>query len=136
MGPGETMEQYGLTKLCNILCVRQLAKFLSSQQSTVAAFSVHPGWVETELGADHKGGFIRAIESVVAKTPEEGAYPSVFCACDPGLVIDQKLYGNYYSGINEKGSLKKYAKDDTAAQLLWDWTEKQLQDYLVPKTED
>jgi len=92
------------------------------------AFSIDPGWVETELGRDGKGEFAKAIESLVAKTPEEGAYSTVFCTCDPILTVQQS--GEFYTGINEIGSLREYAKSSADALVLWDWTLVQLQNYL------
>lgn len=120
-----TMKQYGFTKLCNILFTRQLNKNLREQNSSVIVFSVHPGWVETELGRDGKGSFVQKLEHMVAKTPQDGAVPSLFCACDPNLTVKES--GNYYDGISSKGSLKGYAESDEDAKLLWDWTQETIE---------
>jgi len=122
LGMSETMTQYGLTKLCNILFTRHYAALLAKENSPIFIFAVHPGWVETELGRDDKGPIIRTIESLVAKTPELGARPSVYCACDPDLVSDGTLSGGYYVGVREKGKLPSYCTDQQDAQMLWDWT--------------
>jgi len=127
-GAMTTMKQYGFTKLCNILFTNELNKELRNRKSTVSVFAVHPGWVESGLGGDGKGFFMKTIESIVAKTPEEGSYPSFFCACDPSLTI--KDSGGYYDGISSLGSLKDYAQDEAAAKILWDYTMQTLGPYL------
>jgi len=124
MGVAETMERYGFTKLCNILFVRHLVSKVQQEKSPLFVFSVHPGWVETDIGGDDKGSFIRAFESLVAKTPEDGAISSVYCACDPAVVSAKSKNGGYYEGVDTKGKLKDYAKDSETAKDLWEWTEK------------
>jgi len=127
-GAFATMQQYGLTKLCNILFIRELNKELRKKNSSILVFSINPGWVETELGGDGKGSFVRAIESLVAQTPQEGSYPSFYCACDPSVTIAES--GSYYDGVAKKGALKDYAKNDDDAKFLWDWSLQKLETKL------
>jgi hypothetical protein len=70
------------------------------------------------------------IESLVAKTPEEGAYPSVYCACDPELTLAQS--GTYYDGINSKGTLQPHAKVTEDGKALWEWTVAKLEGKFPP----
>jgi len=116
-----TMSQYGFTKLCNILFMRQLNYELRNKSSTIMAFPVDPGWVDSELGnKDGKPWYVRSVETFMARSPEEGAYSSVYCACDPKLTVEQS--GGYYDGVESFGSLKDYATSDEDAKILWDWT--------------
>jgi retinol dehydrogenase-14 len=130
MGLIDTMKQYGLTKLCVILFTQKLNSDLRGRSEFTRVYAVHPGWVETNIGSQDKGHLINGIESVFTKSAEEGAYPSVYCACDPDLTTQES--GGYYDGVNHKGHLMYFASKDQEedARTLWDWTTDKLKDYL------
>jgi len=96
-------------------------------------YSLDPGWVLTELNRAGNEkfymGMVKAFESMVAQKPEQGAIPSVFCACAPQL-DNEATSGLYYTGIDKEGTIKDYAKDQESAIMLWRWTERQLWDWL------
>jgi len=129
----ETMINYGLSKLCMLLYFRILNLRLREKKSRVLVYAVDPGWVKTELNraADGKfyGGLVKAIEDVVAKKPEEGVIPSLYCACSPELG-EEVTSGNYYSHINTAANLKDYAKNNKDGEDLWEWSEKVLAPWL------
>jgi len=123
-GMTSAMEVYGRTKLCNILFTLHLNSLIKQYNSKIVVSSVHPGWVKTELGRERGdsivANLVTGLENAVAKTPEDGAIPSLFAACDPSI---NGISGEYYDGINNKGTLKDYAKDTEMASKLWDFTE-------------
>jgi len=123
-GIAGSMEVYGRSKLCNILFTLHLNKIIKEHKSKIIVNSIHPGWVKTELGRERGEGVLTSVlnglEAAVAKTPEDGAIPSLFAACDPSI---NGISGEYYDGINSKGTLKDYAKDEEMAQKLWEFTE-------------
>eukprot|EP01127_Copromyxa_protea_P011079 TRINITY_DN2762_c0_g1_i5.p1 TRINITY_DN2762_c0_g1~~TRINITY_DN2762_c0_g1_i5.p1 ORF type:complete len:157 (-),score=21.47 TRINITY_DN2762_c0_g1_i5:210-680(-) len=123
----DTMALYGLTKLCNLLFAKAWAAKLESEGSHVTCYSIHPGWVATELSRDG-GSLVRGLEKIVARTPEEGAIPSLWCACEPlGTTLQN---GQYYTWIEEVGEQNKKAKNAELATWLLDWSTKILEKYL------
>ena len=85
---------YGVTKLCNILFTRELARRIAG--TGVTANCLHPGFVATRFG-DSAGGALRTgimiAKRLFALTPEEGAKTMVYVASSP-LVAGRS--GDYY----------------------------------------
>lgn len=124
----EAMEIYGMTKLCNLLFAKGWAEELKKEGSRVTCYSIHPGWVATELSRE-AGDFVRGFEKIVARTPEEGAVPSVWCACE-SLSNSDLISGEYYTWIAEVGDKNKKAKNKELAEWLLTWSKDQLKDAL------
>jgi len=129
----EAMTIYGRSKLCMLLYFRILNLKLREKKSRVLVYSADPGWTKTEINRAGEDkfyiGLVRAIEDIVAKKPEEGAIPILYCACAPELG-EEATSGMYYSGINEEAPLKDNAKNNDDGQVLWTWTEKVLAAWL------
>ena len=89
------MSGYGVTKLCNILFTRELARRVSG--SGVTANCLHPGFVATRFG-DGTHGALRAglaiAKRVFALSPEEGAKTMVYLASSPEVAGRS---GGYYA---------------------------------------
>ena len=116
----KTFKVYGHSKLCNILWTRQLAKQLEGTGVTVNC--VHPGAVSTGLGhQDHVvvGKIIGLLMKPFFRSPAKGAENSIFVATSPSL---NKISGEYFSNCKPT-SLKAWAKDDGAAERLWQVSE-------------
>ena len=76
---------YGVSKLCNILFTRELARRLAG--TGVTANSVHPGFVSTRLG-DQDGGFAKYAAwfiKMFGRSPEKGAETIVYLASSDAL---------------------------------------------------
>ncbi|WP_269618911.1 SDR family oxidoreductase [Zhongshania sp. BJYM1] len=121
--PYKTFKVYGHSKLCNILWTRQLAKQLEGTGVTVNC--VHPGAVSTGLGhQDHVviGKIIGLLMKPFFRSPASGAKTSIFVATSPSLA---NISGEYFSDCKPK-RLKSWAKDDRAAERLWQVSEAYL----------
>ena len=79
---------YGMSKLANLLFVRELANRVTEKGSGVIVASAHPGWADTELqakSAKMEGKQLGAkamnlINKVLAQSGEKGALPSLYAA--------------------------------------------------------
>jgi NAD(P)-dependent dehydrogenase (short-subunit alcohol dehydrogenase family) len=112
---GFTQGAYGVTKLCNILFTRELAKRL--QGTGVTANCFHPGVVRSNFGAG-AGPLISLILKLVqlrAITPEQGAETLVYLAASPEVA---NVSGRYFARSKEAPTAPA-AQDDAAAARLW-----------------
>lgn len=101
------IDEYAVSKLCNILFTVELAKRRPDQRS----FAVHPGLVATNI----LPAWLRLLGSTRMATPEEGAATSIWAATDPSL-SDQS--GGYYANCAlERPS--STAQDQGLAAELW-----------------
>jgi len=124
----KTFREYGRSKLANILFTRRLARLLEGRDVTVN--SLHPGAVATSLGSQN-GGFLTKIIPLLLKpffrSPEQGAQTSIYL-CTSNEIAG--ISGDYF--VNCKRSTPKlWARDDTAADRLWAYTEQCL-DFRYP----
>jgi NAD(P)-dependent dehydrogenase (short-subunit alcohol dehydrogenase family) len=108
---------YGVTKLCNILFTRELARRL--QGSGITANCLHPGFVATRFG-DDAGGALRAglavAKKLFARSPQEGATTLVYLASSPEV---SGSTGGYY----ERCALaqpSRAARSESDARRLWE----------------
>jgi NAD(P)-dependent dehydrogenase (short-subunit alcohol dehydrogenase family) len=117
-GPG--FKVYALSKLCNILFTRELARRLQGTGITVNCF--HPGLVDTRFG-DESGGFIswgvRAAKHL-AISPETGAATLVYLASSPEVA---GATGQYFFECRPVTPTRQ-AQDDRAARALWQESER------------
>ncbi|HXJ95372.1 MAG TPA: SDR family oxidoreductase [Terriglobia bacterium] len=112
---------YGLSKLCNILFTRELARQLSGTQ--VTANCLHPGFVDTRFGDEAGGLFsylIRIGKKTVALSPQKGAKTIVYLASSPEVA---DVAGEYFYKCRVATPTAQ-AQDDSAARRLWQETEK------------
>ena len=111
---------YGRSKLANILFTRELARRLAG--TGVAANCLHPGFVATRFG-DESGGWtsrLMPLARAFAIAPDEGADTIVHLASSPKV---EGATGAYFvkRAIAEPSAA---ARDDAAAKLLWEASEK------------
>jgi NAD(P)-dependent dehydrogenase (short-subunit alcohol dehydrogenase family) len=118
------MDAYGRSKLANILFTRELARRLAGTGVTVNA--VHPGPVRSGFGMD---GDMTGLMGLGVKFvrpfeigPASGARTSVFLATSPQV---EKETGRYW--VRRKpGHMSRQARNDEAAQRLWEESERLL----------
>jgi NAD(P)-dependent dehydrogenase (short-subunit alcohol dehydrogenase family) len=118
------MEAYCRSKLANLLFIRQLAKRL--QDSGVTANAAHPGWVRSSFAMDGDTtgviGFGMRVIRPVQITPRRGAKTSIYLATSPDVVGKTGMYW-----VRSKpGHMSRHARDDAAAERLWDESERLL----------
>lgn len=111
---------YGLSKLCNILFTRELARRLAN--TGVTANCLHPGFVATRFG-DHSGGLFSVVVRIAknfAISPEKGAETIVYLASSPDVA---RVSGQYFYKCR-RATPSREAQDDAKAGRLWTETAK------------
>jgi retinol dehydrogenase-12 len=99
-------KEYGVSKLANILFVRELAK----RQPDFHVYAVHPGMTNTGIFPGFVKPFFRNL-----KTPEEGADTVVWCATSDEVANQSGLY---YSRRRTREP-SEVALDDELSAELW-----------------
>jgi NAD(P)-dependent dehydrogenase (short-subunit alcohol dehydrogenase family) len=118
----EGMEVYCRSKLANVLFTRQLAKRLEG--TGVTANAVHPGPVRSGFGMDGDltgfMGFGMRLVRPFEISARRGAKTSIYVASSPAVADKSGMYW-----VRSKpGHMSRHAKDDAAAQRLWDESER------------
>jgi len=111
---------YGLSKLCNILYTRELARRWAGTGVTVN--SLHPGFVATRFG-DESGGFLSygiRLAKLFGLSSEKGAETLVYLASSPEVAT---ISGGYFYKCQLARPTRE-AQDDAAARRLWAETER------------
>jgi NAD(P)-dependent dehydrogenase (short-subunit alcohol dehydrogenase family) len=105
---------YGTSKLATILFMRELAR----REPTLAAFSVHPGFVRTSFGTGSRA--MSALSTLTRGgygiSPEAGAAPLIALATSAGLPAAP---GTYFDMLKPNGAAVRQAHDDALARDLW-----------------
>jgi NAD(P)-dependent dehydrogenase (short-subunit alcohol dehydrogenase family) len=110
------LREYGVSKLCNILFTREVARRWAG--SGITAYALHPGVIATDIWRSVPQP-LRWLLTRWMKTPEAGAATSIRCATDPALA---NVNGRYF--INEREvNPNRAARDDGLAARLWEESE-------------
>ena len=110
------MRQYGLSKACNILFTRELARRLEGTGVTVNA--LHPGAVGTRLGRNN-GWWATALTTLLRPfflSPAQGADTSIWLASSPEVA---GISGRYFEKRREVAPAAD-AADPKHAARLWE----------------
>ena len=116
----KTFREYGRSKLANILFTRSLANKLERQGITVNC--LHPGAVATSLGSNNQGVLSTIVPFLLKPfflSPEQGAATSIYLCCSNEV---NTVSGAYFVKCKQVQA-KPWARDDGAAQRLWNFTE-------------
>jgi len=111
---------YARSKLANILFTRELARRLKG--SNVTANCLHPGFVASRF-ADEAGGLVAAFAGLAKRfaiSPEQGADTLVYLVSSPEV---EGVSGEYFAKRRIVAP-SPAARDDAAARLLWEESEK------------
>lgn len=106
-------DEYSVSKLCNVLFTRELAKRLDG--TGVTTYAVHPGVVATDVWREVPAPF-RWLMKKLMLTSEQGAQSSIIAAAEPDLA---EATGRYYDWNGKDTKPSKLAQDDVLAALLW-----------------
>ncbi len=121
-------QAYGVSKLANALCSRELARRISHTEAT--SNSVHPGVIATNLGK-HLPGWQRTAMKYLGwmfmKSIPEGAATSCYVATSPDLV---GVRGYYFADCQVNEGDTPYVYDDDMAARLWQVSEELTRPYL------
>jgi NAD(P)-dependent dehydrogenase (short-subunit alcohol dehydrogenase family) len=109
---------YGLSKLCNILFVREFTRRYSDVLPHITANALHPGSVGTNFGSNDPGVLKFLIKNFgfLLLTPEKGAETIVHLATSPAV---EGISGVYFEKcVSQKTSAA--AKSNVLAAELWE----------------
>ncbi|KAE8452054.1 hypothetical protein EG329_002219 [Mollisiaceae sp. DMI_Dod_QoI] len=125
-----TLTRYGQSKLANIL----FANELSRRYPEICSVSIHPGMVDTGLGRGLVASFwwmklpLYFIAKVFTTTPAQGALNQLWAATS-----ENTKTGKYYAPVGKEDPGSPHAQDKELGIKLWDWTEKELDQFLAGK---
>ena len=87
--PYSAMAAYAQSKLANVLHAKELARRLEG--ADVTAYSVHPGWIRSNFGAEIMPGWLRGAMNLALRpfsgllgilSPHDGAQTTLHCLLD------------------------------------------------------
>ncbi|KAL9123388.1 MAG: hypothetical protein Q9187_000070 [Circinaria calcarea] len=119
--------RYGQSKLANIIYPAELAR----RYPSITSVSVHPGVVTTSL-VGNLGFLNKALVYATnlgrMKAPAEGILNQLWAAtAEKAKVIN----GEFYEPVGMLGGHDKESKSEKLAAELWDWTQKELENYTA-----
>ncbi|RDW63741.1 hypothetical protein BP6252_11286 [Coleophoma cylindrospora] len=126
-----TYRRYGYSKLANILYTKELAR----RYPRVTFVAVHPGVVDTPIYVHSFSGIMawaRKIQRRVMTSVADGAKNQLWAATFPkGGAKGQVLSGEYYTPVGVTGQGTRASNNLAQAAKLWEWTEKELEGYML-----
>jgi len=107
---------YGQSKLANVLAALDYDTHFQQDKAPIAAFSLHPGVIGTNLGREVSGfGAFTLLGKPFLKTIPQGAATSVYCALSPDALAHR---GGYFADAAFKGASAKGQNVANAARLM------------------
>lgn len=106
------LEEYGVSKLANVLFAAELARRVEARGIVVS--SLHPGVVASDIWRSIPWGF-RGLAKLFMISNREGARTSLYCATSPELVGKS---GRYWDCCREKRP-SRTAQENALAAELW-----------------
>ena len=106
------LDEYAVSKLANILFVRELAR----RQPDWHAYAVHPGLTNTNIIP----WYVRPFMHRRLLTPEQGAETVIWCASSDEVAEDSGLYYSHKTAQEPSA----VARDGDLARELWEWSER------------
>jgi retinol dehydrogenase 12 len=111
--------EYAVSKLCNVLFTKELARGRAGK--AVTSYAVHPGAVASDIWR-RVPGIVRPLLTMFMKSNEEGAQTSLYCACSFDVADDDGLYYENCRSV----SPSRLARDAELGRRLWErsdeWT--------------
>ena len=111
--------EYGVSKLCNVLFTRALAR--RWEGSGVTSYALHPGVIATDIWRQVPQP-LRWLMTRLMATPDDGAATTLMCATAPELAA---VSGRYYRNQHEARP-SRLAEDDHLGGRLWQESEKMV----------
>jgi len=111
---------YGMTKLCNVLFTKELARRVDPKNVTVNC--LHPGVISSGFGRD-TGGLLRlgiSIGKLFFTSPQKGARTSIKLATSRDV---ESVTGEYFDAKGRVARVSPIALDEDLARRLWEKSE-------------
>ncbi|CAI6335553.1 unnamed protein product [Periconia digitata] len=120
--------KYGVSKLANILYVKELAK----RYPAVKTMAIHPGIVDTNLSTAMKKSSVvfKLLVPVVSYFSGVGVEQGVLNQLWGATSVDAES-GQYYEPVGVGGKGSPLTQDVELADKLWQWTEKELEGWKI-----
>ncbi|KAK9455948.1 short-chain dehydrogenase reductase family [Dipodascopsis uninucleata] len=122
---GGTYLRYGQSKLANILYGQELAQ----KYPTIKTVSIHPGVIETGLGANlsfFNKAFAYVTSNHMMISMDEGIENHIWASTAPRESLES---GKFYEPVGKPGRMTRGATDRELAEKLWNWTQEELKSY-------
>lgn len=113
-----TLPEYAVSKLCNVLYAKELARRLRG--TGVTTYSLHPGGVASDIWERRLGAFAKLLRPFLI-TNEKGARTQLRCATDPALADESGLYYDRERPKTPSRVSLDEALQDDLAQRSRDW---------------
>jgi len=113
------MPEYSVSKLCNVLYAKELARRLASTK--VTTYSLHPGTVASDIWGRRLGVLAYLIRPFMISS-EDGARTQVRCATDPALAAESGLYYDEERPKEPNPLAHDVALQDELVRRSRDWT--------------
>ena len=125
----ENFNQYGKSKLAQIMYAKHLAKLLKEEGCNTMVASLHPGFVRTDIFQGIPPGgrakFIAWLSYAVGKTAFQGAQTTIYLALTTFSDFKNKS-GMFFNDCRSKNwhdfRMPKVVGDPEACKALWDKT--------------
>jgi len=115
------MAEYGVSKLCNVLFTKELARGKAGKN--VRSYALHPGVIASDIWREIPRLF-RPLVTAFMKSTEQGAETSLYCATSPVVADDDGLYYDDCHSVKPS----RESQDEALARELWkrseEWTVK------------
>ncbi len=126
---------YGMSKLANLLFVKELSRRLKEGKSDALAVASHPGYANTSLhsssmilaGSKWKAGAFNLVNRLVAQSADMGALPSLYAATAPGVGQGDFFGPSGFLSLWGYPTVEKPNPNrvsDIVARQLWELSEK------------
>ncbi|KAG5653741.1 hypothetical protein H0H81_010998 [Sphagnurus paluster] len=121
--------RYCLTKLANVLWMRELQKRLDAADASIICMPINPGKVNTFASRMPFPIIANIVFALFFDVPEVGAYTSCFTAASPQVRANpEKFKGAFVEPVGVVTEPSENAKNDALARELWETTEAILKD--------
>lgn len=107
------LSEYAVSKLCNVLFTRELARRLEG--SGVTTYALHPGVIASDIWREVPF-LLRPLIKLFMRSNEAGARTSLKCATAPELASST---GRYYDENGVERESSRLAQDAVLASELW-----------------
>ncbi|RDB30491.1 hypothetical protein Hypma_007324 [Hypsizygus marmoreus] len=127
--PFPDWSRYSISKLANLLWMRELQKRLNASQVPITCIPINPGTVNTFASRMPYPMLASIVFALFFAVPEVGAYTSCFAAASPKVRDNPDKYkGAFVEPVGIITEPSDIAKREDLALELWETTERVLKD--------